>query len=169
MLSSGPLAEMAMPIGRYVACVGTALLALLLLANWFQPQSLAEPAAPETARPVIRIASVQQPPERIVIDTTLPTIVPPSTPGADAAPHESAPEVQSHLPTTLSISNTAGAEKKKPKARKKHTSEVAAKAPPSASTMLSARNGTATSALSNRLSFASIVSGQLMRELFNLH
>ena len=31
------------------------------------------------ARPVIRIASIQQPPERIVIDTSQPTIVPPPT------------------------------------------------------------------------------------------
>ena len=64
-----------MPIGRYMAWVGTALLALLFVANWFQPQSFAEPAAHEINRPVIRIASVQQTPERIVIDTNLPTIV----------------------------------------------------------------------------------------------
>jgi hypothetical protein len=59
-----------MPIGRY----GTSLLAFFV-ANWFFPQSLAEPTAAETNRPVIRIASIQQPPERIVIDTSLPTIV----------------------------------------------------------------------------------------------
>jgi hypothetical protein len=160
---------MAMPIGRYVACVGTALLGLLLLANWFQPQSLAEPAVPELARPVIRIVSVQQPPERIVIDTNLPTIVPPLTPGADAAPDDSAPKVQSHLPTTSSTSHTTGAEKKKLKKKRKHTSEVAAKAPPSASTILSAKSGTTTNVLSSKLPFANIISGQLMRELFNLH
>jgi hypothetical protein len=71
------VAEMVMPIGRHIAWVSTSLLALLFAANWFLPQSLAEPTGDEIDRPVIRIASIQQPPERIVIDTNLPTIVPP--------------------------------------------------------------------------------------------
>ena len=75
---------MVMPIGRYMAWVGTALFALLFVTNWFLPQSLADPLGDEINRPVIRIASIQQPPERIVIDTNLPTIVPPPTP-ADAS------------------------------------------------------------------------------------
>ena len=77
-----------MPIGRYMAWVGTALLALLFVANWFLPQSFGGAAADEINRPVIRIASIQQPPERIVIDTNLPTIVPSPTLSADAAPDE---------------------------------------------------------------------------------
>jgi hypothetical protein len=73
-----------MPIGRYMAWVGAALLTLLFVTNWLLPQSLAEPAAQEINKPVIRIATIQQPPERIVIDTNLPTIVPPPTLPADA-------------------------------------------------------------------------------------
>ena len=84
-----------MPIGRYIAWVGTSLLALLFVANWFLPQSLAEPTGDETNRPTIRIASMQQPPERIVIDTSLPTIVPPPTLAADPI-SDAPPQVQSY-------------------------------------------------------------------------
>jgi hypothetical protein len=73
-----------MPIGRYITWVGASLLVLLLAANWFLPQSVAEPTGNEGYRPVIRIASIQRPPERIVIDTNLPTIVPPPTLATDA-------------------------------------------------------------------------------------
>ena len=55
----------------------------------------------------------------------------------------------------------------KPKA-KKQVHETAAKAQRAVSTMLVARSGTATNAPPNRLSFANIISGQLVRDLFNL-
>ena len=157
-----------MPIGRYMAWVGTALLALLFMANWFLPQSLAEPTGDEINRPVIRIASMQQPPERIVIDTNLPTIVPPPTLTADAIPDEPPPQLQSYASITPHTT-VAGAEKKKSKAKKKQMNEVAAKAPPAAPTMVVASSGTATNAPPIRLSFANIISGQLVRDLFNLH
>jgi hypothetical protein len=151
-----------------MAWVGTALLAVLFIVSWFLPQSLAEPAALEINRPVIRIASMQQPPERIVIDTNLPTIVPSPMPPADAIPDEPPPQVQSYVSVT-SHRTVTGAEKRKPKAKKKLTNEVAAKAPPAAPTMLVVPGDTATSAQPIRLSVANIISGQLVRELFNLH
>jgi hypothetical protein len=80
-----------MPIGRYIAWVGASLLALLFAAEWYLPKSLPEQAPNAIVRPVIRIASVQQPPERIVIDTSQPTIVPPLTLVADALPDEPPP------------------------------------------------------------------------------
>jgi hypothetical protein len=46
-----------MPIGRYIAWVGASLLVLLFAANWFLPQSLAEPTGGEVSRPVIRIGT----------------------------------------------------------------------------------------------------------------
>ena len=67
---------MVMPIGRYIAWVGASLVALLFVADWCLPKSLPEPARDAINRPVIRIASIRQPPERIVIDTSQPTIVP---------------------------------------------------------------------------------------------
>ena len=77
-----------MPIGRYIGWVGASLLIVLLVANWFVPQSFPEGTANENNRPVIRIASMQQPPERIVIDTNQPTLIPPPTQFAEVASDE---------------------------------------------------------------------------------
>ena len=152
-----------MPIGRYIAWVGASLLVLLLVANWFFPQPLAEPTAAETNRPVIRIASMQQPPERIVIDTSLPTIVPPPSLTEDSISDEQPAQGQAYAsinPHTTVIA----AEKKKSKAKKKQVNH-----PPSASpAIVVASNSPATIAPSTKLSFASIISGQLVRDLFNL-
>jgi len=157
-----------MPIVRYIACVGASLLVLLFVANWFLPQSVAAPTGEEIYRPVIRISSLQQPPERIVIDTSLPTIVPAPTLSTDAIPDEPPPQVQSYASITPHTTVT-GVEKKKSKAKKRQVNEVAAKQPSSARTIVVASSSSATIAPPTRLSFASIISGQLMRELFNLH
>ena len=79
---------MIMPIGRYIAWVGASLFALLFVVDWYLPKSSPEPARDAINRPVIRIASIQHPPERIVIDTNQPTIVPPPTLIAEAGPDE---------------------------------------------------------------------------------
>ena len=112
-----------MPIGRYIAWVGASLLVLLFVANWIIPQSLAEPTGDEVNRPVIRIASMQQPPERIVIDTNLPTIVPPLSQAANAIPDEPPPQVQSYT-SIVSHMPVTGVEKKKQKAKKKQVNET---------------------------------------------
>ena len=156
-----------MPIGRYIAWVGASLLVLLFVANWIIPQSLAEPTGDEVNMPVIRIASMQQPPERIVIDTNLPTIVPPPTLASNAIPDEPPPQVYasivSHMPVT-------GVEKKKSKAKKRQVAEIADKRPSSARTIMVVNDGPSTIAPPpTRLSFASIISGQLVRDLLNLH
>jgi hypothetical protein len=80
-----------MPIGQYIAWVGTLLLALLFVADWYLPKSLPEPAGDAIVKPVIRIASIQQPPERVVIDTSQPTIVPPLTLVGHVVPGEPSP------------------------------------------------------------------------------
>ena len=158
-----------MPIGRYIAWVGASLLVLLFVANWFFPQSLAEPTGDEVNRPVIRIASIQQPPERIVIDTNLPTIVPPLAPAADAIPDEPPPQVQSYASIT-SHTTVTGVEKRKSKAKKRQVAEVADKRPSLARTIMVVNDGPSTIAPPpTRLSFASIISGQLVRDLLNLH
>src|ERR1700677_2390532 len=68
-----------MPLLRYFGCVGSALLLLLFGLNWCFPQPVAEPVGAATDRPVIRISSIETLPEPVVIDTSLPTIVPPPT------------------------------------------------------------------------------------------
>ena len=71
-----------MPIGRYFLYIGSALLALLLIADWYFSPTGTGPAASELAasridRYSIRIHSARKWPQAIVIDTTLPTVVPP--------------------------------------------------------------------------------------------
>ena len=155
-----------MPIGRYITWVGASLLVLLFVANWFLPQSLAEPSAAEPNRPIIRISSVQQPPERIVIDTSLPTIVPPPTSVAEAIPDEPPTQVRTYA-SVGPPSPITGVERTKTKAKKKQVNKLASRQ--SSVTVVASVSPATTSPPPTRLSFANIISGQLMRELFNMH
>ena len=77
-----------MPVARYFLFVGGVLLALLLAIDAFFPQQavVASQAAPSIDKTVVRIRSDQKPPERVVYDTSLPTIVPPAVTVQAAAP-----------------------------------------------------------------------------------
>jgi hypothetical protein len=155
-----------MPIVRFIAWVGTSLLALLFVADWYLPKLLPEPAGDAINRPVIRIASVQQPPERIIIDASQPTIVPPPTLFIDAAPSEPSP-VQSYAsagppPTVI------GVDKKRRKVTKRQGPKLASNQPPLASTPAAASGGSATTVPLTKLSFMDIISG-VKRSLFNPH
>jgi len=77
-----------MPIARYFLFVGGALLALLLAIDAFVPQQavMVSQAAPSIDRTVVRIRSDQKLPERVVYDTSLPTIVPPVLSAQAATP-----------------------------------------------------------------------------------
>jgi hypothetical protein len=68
-----------MPVARYFLFVGGALLALLLAINALFPQQavVASQAPSSVDKTVVRIRSDQKLPERVVYDTSLPTIVPP--------------------------------------------------------------------------------------------
>jgi hypothetical protein len=65
---------------------GGVLLALLLAIDAFVPQQaiVASEAAPSVNKTIVRIRSDQKLPERVVYDTSLPTIVPPPTMTAQA-------------------------------------------------------------------------------------
>jgi len=65
-----------MPLMNYFGFVGSALVLLLLGLNWFLPQAVSEPIGADIDRPVIRISSDEKLPDRAIIDTSLPTIVP---------------------------------------------------------------------------------------------
>src|SRR4051812_5480603 len=69
-----------MPVARYFLFVGGVLLALLLAIDALVPQQavVASQAAPSIDKTVVRIRSDQKPPERVVYDMSLPTIVPPA-------------------------------------------------------------------------------------------
>ena len=69
-----------MPVARYLLFVGGILLALLFALDAFAPQQtvVAGNAAPSINKTVVRIRSDQKLPERVVYDTSLPTIVRPA-------------------------------------------------------------------------------------------
>jgi hypothetical protein len=69
-----------MPVARYFLFVGGVLLALLLVVDAFAPQDVAVASNTGSAvdKTIVRIRSDQKLPERVVYDTSLPTIVPPT-------------------------------------------------------------------------------------------
>jgi hypothetical protein len=70
-------------IGRYIAFVGSLLLAMLFIADWYLPMAPTQSVTSREAnKPTIRIKSDQDHkwPERIVFDTSAPTIVPQKPP-----------------------------------------------------------------------------------------
>src|ERR1700682_2770901 len=89
-----------MPVARYFLYVGGVLLALLLATAPFTPQdvAVASHSAPGLDKTTVRIHSIQKLPERVVYDTSLPTIVPPAarTVVAAATPPAPAPDVSAH-------------------------------------------------------------------------
>jgi hypothetical protein len=156
-----------MPIVRYITWVGTSLLALLFVANWFLPESLPEPAHEGIERPVIRIASVQQPPERIVIDTSQPTIVPPPTLFGDAEPDQPSPHLESYA-SAISPATVVNLEQKKRKVVKRQAPKIARYQPALANAPAVVSGNSGITVQPTRLSFADIISGRLVRNLFNL-
>jgi len=156
-----------MPIVRYIVWVGTSLLALLFVANWFLPESLPEPAPEASNRPVIRIASIQQPPERIDIDTSRPTIVPPPMLFGEAVPDRPSPPLESYASAT-SPATVVNPDQKKRKVVKRQPPKVAPDQPALASTPGVASGNSGTTVQPTRLSLADIISGRLVRNLFHL-
>ncbi|MGR4932743.1 hypothetical protein ACIPUD_39170 [Bradyrhizobium sp. CAR08] len=71
-----------MPLMKYFGFVGSALALLLIGISWCFPDRAMVPGNTDAERPAIRISSAERAPERVLIDTSLPTIVPPSNIGA---------------------------------------------------------------------------------------
>jgi hypothetical protein len=92
------------PLGRYFAFVGSLLLGMLFIADWYFPSASSESFFREgrVDKSVIRITSAHKWPQPIVIDTSLPTIVPPLPVLAKAAvvnqPREALAQLTSPLP-----------------------------------------------------------------------
>jgi hypothetical protein len=87
-----------MPLLRYFGFAGSALVLLLFGLSRTVPQPVAEPIRSGIDRPVIRISSVEKLPERVDIDSSLPTIVPP--PNAERWPLANSVETPAPKPTT---------------------------------------------------------------------
>jgi hypothetical protein len=59
-----------MPLARYFTVVGSLLLALLFLGDWYFPKLTAPPATAGVDKTIIRLHSAHKWPEAIVFDTT---------------------------------------------------------------------------------------------------
>jgi hypothetical protein len=107
-----------MPLARYFLYVGGALLALLLVLNASLPPSpeAATATATEFTRPVVRIHSTQKLPERIVIDTSIPTIIPAPTVVAEAGAPAKIPALDALAQISPSDLKSADLKKPEPKA-----------------------------------------------------
>jgi hypothetical protein len=105
-----------MPVARYFLCVGGVLLALLFAIDFFTPQDVASHSAPGLDKTTVRIHSVQKPPERVVYDTSLPTIVPPAakTVVAAAAPPVPAADASARARVRDTYAQFVPAEVRKP-------------------------------------------------------
>jgi hypothetical protein len=113
-----------MPLARYFLWIGGALLALLLIANWYLPE-LPDAKKASVDPPLIRIQSKQKWPERIVYDTSHNTVVPaPSAskqsdiarPGAAADILATARDAFAEAPSSHA-GQTQSADQKKPDAK----------------------------------------------------
>lgn len=129
-----------MPIARYFFFVGGVLLALLFAVDAYVPK---EPVVGSTAvaaaavaaeNPTLRIRSARKWPERVVYDTSLPTIVPPQVEIAAAAAPSPAPEVSAKARVRESFAQFKPTDDPKPetKARPKRKIARAKAAPPAA-------------------------------------
>jgi hypothetical protein len=136
LLAKGGM-EWRMPLARYCSFVGGVLLALLFILDACFPK-FPVAAKAKVYPPVIRIYSDRKWPERIVYDTSLPTIVPITIAAAEeiAPTLETIPEASdakereafAMLPSSADRSQVAGARTQEPKPR--HHSKIARKRAP---------------------------------------
>lgn len=123
-----------MPVARYFLFVGGVLLALLFAVDALVPQQavVASQAAPSVDKTVVRIRSDQKPPERVVYDTSLPTIVPPRAATAQAVapsvPAAASADAGAQARVRETFAQFVPAEAKKPEPQRKR--KVAKSRPP---------------------------------------
>jgi hypothetical protein len=126
-----------MPVLRYFLFVGGALLVLLFAVDALAPKApevvtAAEASAP-SANPALRIRSDRKWPERIVFDTSTPTIVPPAqTAATEVSPPPPAPgEFTAKARVRESFAQFKPADESKPEAKPQPKRKLAKhRAPP---------------------------------------
>jgi hypothetical protein len=125
-----------MPVARYFLFVGGVLLALLVAIDALVPQQavVASQAAPSVNKTVVRIRSDQKLPERVVYDTSLPTIVPPPSTMARAVAPPVAPladaTAQARVRETFAQFVPGEAKKPEPQVQRKRKIAKSRSAPP---------------------------------------
>ena len=107
--------SLTMPLARYFLFVGGTLFALLFALNaYVSSPVVASATVADVIRPAVRIHSTQKLPERIVIDTSIPTIVPPPAVVAEAP--AKAPVLDALAQISSADLKNAGLKKSEPKA-----------------------------------------------------
>jgi hypothetical protein len=97
------------PLGRYFLWVGSVLLAMMFIAGWVWPSAAPVPAPAHEAvaaqgptdptnSMILRIQSARKWPDKIVFDTSIPTIVPPPAPVVAAIVPATAPSAAAVSP-----------------------------------------------------------------------
>ena len=129
-----------MPLARYFVFVGGVLLALLLVVGAVLPQlPVADSVDAGVDKSTIRIHSDRKWPDRVVFDTSLPTMVPAQTPKAEAANSAPAPTIVADVPAKARVREAFAqlvppeSKKPEPKLQKLHRKHKIAKtraAPP---------------------------------------
>ena len=159
-----------MPLLRYFGLAGSTLVLLLFGLSWCFPQTVAEPIRSGIDRPVIRISSVEQLPERVDIDSSLPTIVPPPNvmefadrwPVADI---EITGAIENPGPKPTAVS--AGVPKKQRIAKREPVKKVAAhRAAPPVNNASTSKNREQAEAPVTRLSLLDILKDRFGQNLF---
>jgi hypothetical protein len=138
-----------MPVMRYFLYVGAALLVLLFVAGEAFPTLPVTPAAQGTSAaadlPMIRIHTDRKWPERVVFDTSAPTIVPPqthiATNEAGAAVPITAADASIKVTARDAFAQLVPTDLKKPSPKPQQKRKVAKRrvVPPTAPTMLVAQ------------------------------
>jgi hypothetical protein len=138
-----------MPVMRYFLYVGAALLALLLIAGVVFPTAPVAPAAQGTSTAadlsVIRIHTDRKWPERVVFDTSAPTVVPAQTQTAKNEAAVAVPVPVADASTKVAardaFAQLAPTDLKKPSPKPQQKRKVARRrvAPPTGPTMLVAQ------------------------------
>ena len=127
-----------MPVLRYFLFVGGALLALLFAVDAFSPKTPAVVAAADASaapeNPGLRIRSDRKWPERIVFDTSMPTIVPPAQTAASEVsppPPAAAGEFTAKARVRESFAQFRPADESKPEAKPQPKRKIARHRAPS--------------------------------------
>jgi hypothetical protein len=151
-----------MPVGPYIAWVGTALVAFLLLVDWLIPRPELKPVARSIEKPIIRITSVQHLPERIDIDPSQPTIVPPQKLVEEA----SQPALVEPFTSATQLPRMVEVDNKRRKVAKRKGPKVAGKHMLPSTPSIT--DGPAKTVPLTKLSFADILSGRLVKSMLSL-
>jgi hypothetical protein len=121
-----------MPVARYFMYVGGVLLALLFISDAFLPKlTVADRTDTATELPAIRIHSDRKWPERVVFDTSTPTIVPAQTAKAEAVVPPPTPAADDSAKTRVreTFAQFVSPEPKKPEAKPQRKRKIAKSRP----------------------------------------